>query len=151
MERRERQLGRCRQWNEGLPGGDNDVTINTGSDNVTLNVSASINSLVLGGAIGFSELSDSGAQTLTIANDLTVGSGGYMSFTGGTTVTVGGNASNAYYVLLYNGSTLSVAGDFTNNYVAEASMARLSSTSGARSPTTWTFTKKAGRPLSGSW
>ena len=111
--------GDAGNWSGGLPDGGSDVTINTGSDNVTLNVSASITSLVLGG-IGFSELSDSGAQTLTIANDLTVGSGGYMSFTGGTTVTVGGNASNAYYVLLYNGSTLSIAGDFTNNYVAEA-------------------------------
>src|SRR5271157_5689392 len=107
-------------WSSGLPGAGSDVTINTGSDYVTLDVNASINSLVLGG-VGSSVLTDAGvAQTLTIANDLTVGASGQLYFTGGTTVTVGGNASNAYYIQLFNGSTLSITGNFDNNYVAEA-------------------------------
>ncbi len=51
-------------WSAGLPGSSSDVTIGTGNDYVTLNTSASINSLTLGGSSGSSTLIDPSMGTL---------------------------------------------------------------------------------------
>src|SRR5271165_6299817 len=109
-------------WSGGLPNSNSDVTIYSGSDYVILDTSATINSLTLGGASGsYSYLEDSGvAQTLAIGTSLTLGQTGYLYLTGGTTVTAGGDASNAGQIYLYNGSSLSVAGNFDNIYYADA-------------------------------
>src|SRR5271167_4098001 len=80
-------------WSAGLPGAGSDVVIYSGgNDTVTLDTSATINSLTLGGANnGFtSELTDGGvAQTLTITNGLTVGQTGFLNLLGSSTVSAG--------------------------------------------------------------
>jgi len=107
-------------WSTGSsPGGTSIVKIYSGgNDNVTLDVSATINSLTLGGAGNystFSELTDGGvAQTLTITNELTIGTRGGLYLYGGSTVSAGADSSNAGSVELDNGSTLKVAGNFDN-------------------------------------
>ena len=71
-------------WSAGLPGGSSDVTIGTGNDNVTLDTSASINSLTLGGSGGSSTLIDpgTGGFTVTIAGALTVNFTGTLTLEG---------------------------------------------------------------------
>ena len=66
-------------WSAGLPGSGNDVFINTGSDNVTLDTSFSINSLTLGGSTGSSQLiADGNPYTLTIVGALTINQSGNL-------------------------------------------------------------------------
>ncbi len=66
-------------WSAGLPGYGNDVFINTGSDNVTLDISFGINSLTLGGSTGSSQLIAVGnPYTLTIVGALTINQSGNL-------------------------------------------------------------------------
>jgi hypothetical protein len=91
------------------------VTINTGSDNVTLDTSSSINSLVLGGA-GSSQLTDNGSpQMLTIAGALTVNQGGQLSLLSGSTVTAGASSANLGVIDLEFASSLQANGDLNNS------------------------------------
>jgi len=102
-------------WSAGLPGSDSDVSINTGSDNVTLDTSSSINSLVLGGATGSSMLTgDGNARTLAITGALTVNQSGnlYLSV---DTVTAGASSTNLGSIDLENRSSLQVNGNFNNS------------------------------------
>src|SRR5271166_2585363 len=99
-------------WSAGEPGGTSDVFINTGNDNVTLDVSASINSLTLGGSTSSSTLTNSGQQTLTIAGALTINQTGTLAFDAAG-ITVNGNAMNAGAISLSQG-TIS-ATSFTNS------------------------------------
>jgi hypothetical protein len=131
-------------WTSGLPGSASDVTINTSSDYVTLDTSSSINSLTVGGS-GTLQTStlvgDGNAHSLDIAGSLTVGPSGYfqlqndvvtassltesghLDLSGGSTLTINGNATVNSAALLstsygYLGSggnnTLNITGTLTN-------------------------------------
>jgi hypothetical protein len=103
-------------WSAGLPGSNSDVTINTGSDNVTLDTSSSINSLVLGGATGLSQLTDDGnPHTLTIAGALTVNQSGQLSLLSGSSATTGASSANLGNIDLEFGSSLQANGDLNNS------------------------------------
>src|SRR5271165_1854498 len=110
-------------WSTGSsPGATNDVTIYSGCacDYVTLDVSATINSLTLGGATGgtgTSVLTDAGAaQTLTITQGLTIGQTGVLNLSGiGSAVTAGADSSNAGQIQLSNGSSLFINADLDNS------------------------------------
>jgi hypothetical protein len=92
------------------------VTINTGSDTVTLDTSPSINSLVLGGATGLSRLMDNGGpQMLTIAGALTINQSGQLSLLSGSTATAGASSANLGYIDLEFSSALQVNGDLNNS------------------------------------
>jgi hypothetical protein len=110
-------------WSAGEPGAGSDVTIYSGgNDTVTLDVSTTISSLTLGGAFNgtASELTDGGvAQTLTITNALNVGSTGFLYLTGGSIVTAGAASSSAATIELFNKSSLSINGGFTNSGFAD--------------------------------
>jgi hypothetical protein len=102
-------------WSSGLPGSNNDVSINTGSDNVTLDTSSSINSLALGGSTGNSQLTgDGNAHTVTIAGALTVNQSGNLSLFADT-VTAGANSTNLGIIDLENASSLQVNGNFNTS------------------------------------
>lgn len=105
-------------WSTGLPGPTDDVAIfSGGQDLVLLDTSPSIKSLTLGGAdyITYSYLVDNGvAQNLTIARSLTVGVNGWLSLSGGSTVTAGADSSNAGIIEIYNGSNFQINGNFNN-------------------------------------
>jgi hypothetical protein len=104
-------------WSSGLPGSGSDVTINTSSDYVTLDTSSSINSLTLGGAVGFPGTStligDGNAHTLNIAGPLTINQSGYFQLLNDNVTA--GSVSTSGYLLLAAGSTLTVNGDVTIN------------------------------------
>src|SRR5579862_6272684 len=89
-------------WSAGEPGSGSDVTINTGNDHVNLDVSATINSLTLGGSTGTSQLTGSSGNNLTIAGALTVNSTGTLSLNGD--VSVNGQFDNRGTVNLRYGS-----------------------------------------------
>jgi hypothetical protein len=93
-------------WSAGEPGGTSDVTINTGNDNVALDVNAGINSLTLGGTTGGSMLA-SNSPSLTIADALTINHSGTLSLNGTGTLNAGGNAVNAGTINLSTGGSLS--------------------------------------------
>jgi len=105
-------------WSTGVPLPANDVLIYSGgSDNVTLNVNATIKSLMLGGTDkGFtSNLTDNGSpRDLTIAGALNLGQSGDLNLNGGSTVSVGANSTNAGIIFVSDASTLSVAGNLDN-------------------------------------
>src|SRR5215469_3764802 len=105
-------------WSTGVPLPANDVLIyRGGSDNVTLNVNATIKSLMLGGTDkGFtSNLTDNGSpRDLTIAGALNLGQSGDLNLNGGSTVSVGANSTNAGIIFVSDASTLSVAGNLDN-------------------------------------
>jgi len=86
-------------WSAGEPGTGSDVVINTGNDNVTLDVNGSINSLTLGGTSGSSTLANTNESSLTVAGALTINQIGTLTFNGGfngfSDVTVGGATMNA--------------------------------------------------------
>jgi fibronectin-binding autotransporter adhesin len=106
-------------WSAGEPGATSDVTVYSGgNDLVTLDVSTTISSLTLGGLSNgtTSGITDIGLpQTLTITNALNVGATGYISFTGGSTITAGADSSNAGQIDLENKSALDVTGNFSNS------------------------------------
>jgi fibronectin-binding autotransporter adhesin len=100
-------------------GGGNtyNVTIDSGGvDTVTLDQSASINSLVLGGLVQPTLLQDlaGSPDTLSISGQLTVSQAATLQFSNGSSVTVGGNLSNDGRIVLSNGSTLTVTGTLGN-------------------------------------
>lgn len=76
-------------WSAGLPGNGSDVNINTGNDFVSLDASANINSLTIGGSSGTSMLQgyQDQTQTLNIARALTINQTGEFILTLGDTVT----------------------------------------------------------------
>jgi len=98
-------------WSAGEPGSGSDVFITSGNDQVNLDVSATINSLTLGGATGSSQLTGSSGNNLTIAGALTINSTGTLSLNGDV-VTVNGDATNAGSITASNGSVM--AANFTN-------------------------------------
>ncbi|MGA8874966.1 MAG: hypothetical protein WB555_05510, partial [Candidatus Korobacteraceae bacterium] len=102
-------------WSAGEPGTSSDVFINTGNDYVTLDTSASINSLTLGGASGSSVLIDpnQGDYTVSIAGALTINQTGTLTLTGDS-ITANGNSTNAGTINL-SLSTLTVNANFTNS------------------------------------
>jgi hypothetical protein len=95
-------------WSAGEPGSGSDVFITTGNDNVTLDVSAGINSLTLGGTSGSSTLTNPGNSSLTIAGALTINQTGTLTLFGGS-ATAGGTVMNAGTVNLNNNSNISGA------------------------------------------
>ena len=109
-------------WNpNGVPnnGGGNtyNVTIDSGgTDLVSLDQNATINSLVLGGSTGSSTLQNlsGSAETLNITGPLTVNKTGQLNFGNGSTLTVGGNATNAGSIDVAGGSTLTISGNLVN-------------------------------------
>ncbi len=102
-------------WSAGLPGSGNDVFINTGSDNVTLDTSFSINSLTLGGSTGNSQLTaDGNPYTLTIAGALTINQSGNL-YLSNDNMSVGASSMNLGIVDLENGTTVQISGDFDNS------------------------------------
>ena len=110
------------QWSlTNYPTITNDAVIysDIANDLVTLDLgSASVNSLSIGGSdlTYYSELTDGGTmQTLTITNGLTIGTSGELLLTGGSTVTVGSDSSNAGKIGLFNGSMFSITGNFNNS------------------------------------
>ncbi len=118
-------------WSAGEPGGSSDVFINTGNDNVTLDVNASINSLTLGGTSGSSVLTGNG-DSLTIAGALTINQTGSLAF-GGALLTAAPvmnegdlhlsnaaliqatNFTNAGSILLNSALGVTASGTFTNS------------------------------------
>src|ERR1035437_5363094 len=102
-------------WSTGLPGSNSDVLINTGNDTVTLDTSASINSLTLGGSSGSSILaSDANPHTLLIAGALTINQSGNLQLYAGS-VSSGANSTNLGNIDLENASTLQVSGNLSNS------------------------------------
>lgn len=103
-------------WSGGLPGQNSDVTINTGNDYVTLDTSATINSLTLGGTNGSSTLIDStnGGYVISIAGALTVNQSGTLSLSFDDGISAG-DSSNAGTIDLQAGSLY--VGNFTNSGV----------------------------------
>jgi len=83
------------------------VTIDTGSDSVTLDTSPTINALTLGGSSGSSDLFTS-SKTLTVTGALTVNASGGLFVQSNLTA---GSLSNTGYVQIYSGTTLHL----TNN------------------------------------
>jgi len=95
--------------------GDNIVIYSGGSDLVYLDVSPTINSLTLGGAINgyYSELSDNSiARTLTISQALTANPNGVLQLSGGTSLTARANSVNAGSISEYGGSSILISGNF---------------------------------------
>lgn len=105
-------------WSTGVPLPGNDVSIYSGgSDYVTLDVNATIKSLMLGGAYnGFtSELTDNGSPwNLTIAGALNLGQTGDLNLSGGSTVSAGANSTVGGIIFVSSASTLSFAGNVDN-------------------------------------
>jgi hypothetical protein len=102
-------------WSAGEPGSGSDVFINTGNDYVTLDTSASINSLTIGGGSGSSVLIDpnQGDYTVNIAGALTINQTGTLTLTDDS-ITANGNSTNAGTINL-SLSTLTVNANFTNS------------------------------------
>jgi len=90
-------------WSAGEPGSGSDVFIDTGNDSVTLDVSASIDSLTLGGASGTSTLMDTDLVTLTIAGALTINQSGTLTFYDPGGISAGGNVMNAGNMTFFHG------------------------------------------------
>ena len=129
-------------WNHGVPGMSSDVTIHSGGlDNVTLDISSTINTLKLGGMTGSSSLvGDPTPQNLTVLGALTIGlngnlcacaSGGFGTIAAGSLVNRGsivfetsgdlqisGNANNSGFLQTgfeTGGHVINIAGRLTNS------------------------------------
>lgn len=102
-------------WSAGVPGSSSDVFINTGNDYVTLDTSATINSLTLGGTSGSSTLlaQVQGNYDFTIAGALTINQSGTLTMEDGT-ITVNADSTNAGNMNI-SSSFLTVNGSFTNS------------------------------------
>ena len=110
----------------GVPnnGGGNvyNVTIDSGgTDNVSLDINATIASLVLGGSTGSSTLANQLgiAETLTITGGLTVNATGSLIFAAGSTLTAGANSTNSGLIDLEQASHLSITGNLSNSGTVE--------------------------------
>jgi len=104
-------------WITGLPTSSSDVVIDSGgTDLVYLDMSPTIASLTLGGNdSGSAQLVDNGtAQMLTILGALTINQTGTLYLANNDAVIAGADSSNAGYLQLDNGSTLTVNGNFSN-------------------------------------
>ncbi len=103
-------------WSSGLPGGSSDVLINTGNDYVTLDTSANINSLTLGGSNGSSTLIDpvGNGYTLSISAAMTINHSGTLDLTFDNVI-ANGNSSNAGRIFVGLFSQLQVNADLTNS------------------------------------
>ncbi len=103
-------------WSAGLPGSNSDVIINTGHDYVTLDTSASIQSLSLGGPGSNSSVlvGNRTAETLNVAGDVAVNSSANLSLQTDT-MNIGGNLINGAATLLDWGSTMNIAGSVQNS------------------------------------
>ena len=112
----------CADWTPGCPGPGGDAKIYSGGyDNVTLDVGANINSLMLGGPSNgtTSELTDGGTQqTLSITNALDIGQTGFLLLNGGSNLTAG-TLTNSGGFYINNGSTVGVTGDVLNSGTLE--------------------------------
>src|SRR3984957_4745858 len=88
-----------------------------GTDVVTLNQSATINSLVLGGVTGSASLQNlSGtAENLSVTGAMSINQTGTLTLDNGSSFAVGGNGANAGLIDLEGGSTLIVSGNFANS------------------------------------
>jgi hypothetical protein len=97
-------------WSAGLPGPGSLVYINTnGSDDVSLDASADLGSLTIGG-LGSSNLTGNNSlQTLNIAGSLTVNQSGMLTLTAGDTINAG-SFFNTGYIIVDKGAALNVAG-----------------------------------------
>ena len=100
----------------GLPGQASNVTINTGNDYVTLDTSASINSLTIGGNTGSSTLIDpvGNGYNLNIAGALTINQSGNLmlgnsSSQSGDSISAGANSINAGMISLGGLSSMDMA------------------------------------------
>lgn len=102
-------------WNGG--GNAYDVTIGTGSDNVSLDTNVTISSLTLGNGSGSSILQNlsGSAESLADLGALTINGGGQLKFNNGSTLTVRGGMTSAGLFSLSNGSTATITGNVTNN------------------------------------
>jgi fibronectin-binding autotransporter adhesin len=104
-------------WSNGLPGAGSDVNINTSSDYVTLDTSSSINSLTLGGSVGFPGTStligDGNAHTLNITGPLSIGQSGELELRNDTLTA--GSLNTSGYVFVGDGSSLTINGDAVIN------------------------------------
>ena len=82
-------------WNGG--GNAYDVTIGTGSDNVSLDTNVTISSLTLGNGSGSSILQNlsGSAESLADLGALTINGGGQLKFNNGSTLTVRGGMTSA--------------------------------------------------------
>src|ERR1700722_17724701 len=134
-------------------GGGNtyNVTIDSGgADVVTLNQSATINSLVLGGVTGSASLQNlSGtAEDLNITGALSVNQTGTLTFGNGSILTVGGNSSSAGSLDLEGGSSLTASGNFTN-FGGQFDVGMQSSSISSNATVTGTFTNTVGQIVLG--
>ncbi len=96
-------------WSAGLPGSGSDVNINTGNDFVSLDTSANINSLTIGGTSGTSMLQgyQDQAQTLNIAGALTINQTGEFILTLGDTASAA-TLTNGGEVYIASGAALNL-------------------------------------------
>jgi hypothetical protein len=92
------------------------VTIGTGVDTVSLNLSPTITSLTLGTSSGTSSLFNltNTTDTLTTTGALTINFGGRLNFNDHSGLVIGGGGSNAGFFDLEQGSTAKITGNFTN-------------------------------------
>src|SRR5580704_4557990 len=133
----------------GVPnnGGGNvyNVTIDSGgTDNVSLDINATIASLVLGGSTGSSTLANQAgtAKTLTVTGGLTINATGNLLFAAGSTVTAGANSTNSGLIDLEQASNLSITGNLSNSGTVETN--RFNGVGGANTLTvTGIFTNNA--------
>ena len=92
-----------------------------GTDNVSLDINATIASLVLGGSAGSSTLANMAgtAETLTITGGLTVNTTGTLVFSNASTLSAGANSTNFGVLDVESGSTLSITGNLSNSGTVE--------------------------------
>ena len=110
-------------WNPGTGfpnnGGGNtyNVTIGTGSDNVSLNTNVTISSLTLGTTSGSSALQNlaNSTESLNVLGAFTINSGGQFTFENGSALTVGSGLTNSGTFDLDQGSSAVITGNLTNS------------------------------------
>src|SRR3984957_7081942 len=134
-------------------GGGNtyNVTIDSGgTDVVTLNQSATINSLVLGGVTGSASLQNlSGtAENLSVTGAMSINQTGTLTLDNGSILTVGGNSSSAGSLDLEGGSSLTASGNFTN-FGGQFDVGMQSSSISSNATVTGTFTNTVGQIVLG--
>ncbi len=120
-------LGGTGNWSNGTfwslgfppPPSDNATIYSGGVDMVTLDLgSTAVNSLNLGGSIGYSEVTDGGTtQNLSVANGLNVGSTGVLYFYGnGSSLNLGGNVANNGSIVLSSATFILNTSGSLDNY-----------------------------------
>ena len=106
-------------WNHGVPGMNSDVTIHSGGlDNVTLDISSTINTLKLGGMTGSSSLvGDPTPQNLTVLGALTIGLNGNLCAcaSGGFGTIAAGSLVNRGSIVFETSGDLQISGNAKNS------------------------------------